>query len=384
MQIFKTFFNVSKKYMMSFFIYTGIFLGLTSMMVASQSKSSETTFEASSVDMAIFDHDNSSLSKALSDYLKENNNIIEIDEDINSIKDSLYQREVYYVLIIPNGFEQNVKAGNTDTLDTYKIDSQASVFLDGLINKYVSVFASICNTDLPEKDIINTTNETVSTEVQVDMLSKNSPEFSEVHFFYVFMPYILISVIVMTISQVLIVFNKPVIKKRMLCSCNSNVKMNLMLGLAALVYVALICCAFILYSLVVYSNEMFTDIGAVRIANVIVHSLVSLGFAFLVASLVTKQQFVGMVSNVYGLASSFLCGVFVDRELLGKGVVMFGRLFPASWYVDGESILSNNDSLSSLSNSNSNTLVIGFVVQLLFAGAFFVLGMIAAKYKKKA
>lgn len=370
--------------MMSFFIYTGIFLGLTSMMVASQSKSSETTFEASSVDMAIFDHDNSSLSKALSDYLKENNNIIEIDEDINSIKDSLYQREVYYVLIIPNGFEQNVKAGNTDTLDTYKIDSQASVFLDGLINKYVSVFASICNTDLPEKDIINTTNETVSTEVQVDMLSKNSPEFSEVHFFYVFMPYILISVIVMTISQVLIVFNKPVIKKRMLCSCNSNVKMNLMLGLAALVYVALICCAFILYSLVVYSNEMFTDIGAVRIANVIVHSLVSLGFAFLVASLVTKQQFVGMVSNVYGLASSFLCGVFVDRELLGKGVVMFGRLFPASWYVDVESILSNNDSLSSLSNSNSNTLVIGFVVQLLFAGAFFVLGMIAAKYKKKA
>ena len=53
------------------------------------------------------------------------------------------------MLIIPNGFEQNVKAGNTDTLDTYKIDSQASVFLDGLINKNVSVLASICNTDLP-------------------------------------------------------------------------------------------------------------------------------------------------------------------------------------------------------------------------------------------
>lgn len=384
MQIFKTFFYVSKKYMMSFFIYTGIFLGITSMMVASQSKSSETTFEASSVDMAIFDHDNSSLSKALSDYLKENNNIIEIDEEINNIKDSLYRREVYYVLIIPKGFEENVKAGKTDTLDTYKIDSQASVFLDSLINKYVSVFASLCGTDLPEKDIINSTNETVSTEVKVDMLKKNTSDFSEIHFFYTFMPYILISVIVSTISQVLIVFNKPVIKKRMLCSCNSNVKINLMLGLASLVYVALICFAFIAYSFVNYSDDMFTNIGAVRIANVTVHSLVSLGFAFLVASLVTKQQFVGMVSNIYGLASSFLCGVFVDRELLGKGVVMFGRLFPASWYVDIESILSNNESLSTLTSSNIDTMVIGFVVQLLFAGAFFVLGMVAAKYKKKS
>ena len=83
-----------------------------------------------------------------------------------------------------------------------------------------------------------------------------------------------------------------------------------------------------------------------------------------------------MFVNGIGLGSSFLCGVFVPREYLGKGVTAMGRIFPAHWYVNVE------EAVSRLSNSVTNDLIIGYLVQLLFAVAFMVLALVVGSRRK--
>ena len=104
MQVYKVFFQILNKQKGQIFIYLGFFLGFALSLSSQEGKSTEVAFEASSYQFAVFDEDNSVVSKALVQYLETDNEKVTIADSNESIQDELYNLNVYSVLRKPKGF----------------------------------------------------------------------------------------------------------------------------------------------------------------------------------------------------------------------------------------------------------------------------------------
>lgn len=89
MQIYKTFVKIALRCISYGFIYIGIFLGVSINISYSQNKDSAFSFEASKIDIAVIDRDNSSLSKKLYSYLDEKHKIKSMDDDKDNWMDEI-------------------------------------------------------------------------------------------------------------------------------------------------------------------------------------------------------------------------------------------------------------------------------------------------------
>jgi len=84
-----------------------------------------------------------------------------------------------------------------------------------------------------------------------------------------------------------------------------------------------------------------------------------------------------MFSNVFGLSSSFLCGIFVPREFLSDSVAAFGRFLPAYWYINVE------DALCNFSPEAYSTITTGYLVQVLYGVAVLVIALVIGQYQRR-
>ena len=73
MQVFKLYFKILNKNKGQIFMYVGIFMGiLFGFILPNADKNSPKDFSESTTKYAIFDYDNSELSKGIAEYLEEN------------------------------------------------------------------------------------------------------------------------------------------------------------------------------------------------------------------------------------------------------------------------------------------------------------------------
>ena len=80
MQVFKTFFKIAYKRIGSIIIYFILFTVLA-LLFANTSSSDTGAFESTKIDISIIDEDKSTASKALTDYLDKNHNLVEIENE---------------------------------------------------------------------------------------------------------------------------------------------------------------------------------------------------------------------------------------------------------------------------------------------------------------
>lgn len=385
MQTFKTYFLISKKYLTGFFIYVPIFLAIMMVLINQQSESTNTAFSASKIKIAIFDHDDSTLSKALTSYLEEHHTRVKMSEDMDSIKDNVYQRSVDYILIIPEGYESGIQ--NTTAfqeMTTYMIpNSRFAAFADSQIEKFMKIYDAYLAAGMENSEAVSATVNTMETETDTHMQSKEQEEISYVNVFYIYLTYILISIIPLCITPILMLFNEKKIKSRLAVSCVSSLQNNLQLALASLIYTLAITASFIIFSFILFKENRTMDMELLRITNVVLYSMICLAFTFFLAACLSKQTIVSSIVNLVGLGQSFICGVFVDRALMSSVVLAFGRIFPAYWYVNVEMELAKYTSADAISNTSSHTILYGFIVEGLFAIALFTMGMVVNKNKKR-
>ena len=115
--------------------------------------------------------------------------------------------------------------------------------------------------------------------------------------------------------------------------------------------------------------------------NSFLMTLVALSLSFLIGTLVHSEEALSPVVNVVSLGMSFLCGVFVDLEILGKGVRTFAQFLPAYWYEVATGLLANNSSLSSAQQASLYTC---YGMQVLFAAAILGVAMVISRLRQSA
>ena len=388
MQVFKTYFKIAKKHSGAILIYTAIFIGLLNIFVSQQKDNNDQKFESSKVKIALFDHDESLLSKSLVEFLSDHHTVVKTSEELDNIRDMIYQRSIEYVLIIPKGFEDsllNPASSATDglSLSTYRIPgSTAAMFVDSQVNRFINIDTTYRTAGFDAATAKEKTIETLRHETDINLNQSEKKTVPVVHIFYSYLSYILISIITLCISPIIIVFNQEEISNRTNLSSTGIVKRNFSLASASFLFAIVIFAVFIAISFMMFSSDMTTGIGTMRIFNAFLHTLAALSFAFLLSTFVTSSDLLAFISNFVGLAGGFLCGIFIERSLLGKTVINIGKVFVAHWYINVENELTKYGSFSGITDASFRTISYGLIIQLLFTAVFFALGMVISKSKR--
>lgn len=380
MQIYKTFVKIALRCITYGFIYIGIFLGVSINISYSQNKDSAFSFEASKIDIAVIDRDNSGLSKELYSFLDEKHKIKSMSDDRDNWMDEIFAHTVEYVVVIEKGFEEQTLKGNSkEYLTSYSApDSRSAYLVSSQLESWMQNL-SVCLDAGYGLDAASAKALEIS-EMSADVSyldDQNTEQATALSVFFHFIPYILLCVLINSLGPVLIIWNRPEIKARTAVSgVSSRARSWAIIGSVAtysLIVMGIVTGA----SAIFYKKDFFTESTLYHVLNSVCFLFVAIATTFLVAQLSRKVTTLSIWSNLLGLSTSFLCGVFVSRSILPDNVVAFSKCLPTYWYINvADELNSFNGSISALAKQS-------MVIQLLFAAAITAVAFVIIRARRQ-
>lgn len=379
MQTFKLFMTLLKRNLPSVSIYIVIF-GIISVLITSSNQSSEAQlYQDKEIPFTVIDQDNSELSKHLCDYLAEKNEYIESDGELKDLQMDMYYREIYYVLMIPEGFEADVKAGAEPTLQNYKIkDSAMGYYMDLAVESYMTNLRAGMAAGMELSEAMKATEEVLKTTVEVSMQQEQVVKTdSAMQGYFQTLPYILLAMLTSALGNILISMNKDKVRLRANCSSASISKRNLQVALGTGLFGLAIWVLFEVIAVVLYANKESGITFLLTGMNTLCFVLMSVALSVMVGFMAKSENVLSAVTIIISLGASFLGGVFVPLSILGDSILKIAKFLPTYWYVTANSAI-----VKVTEFSEADTAFVGMGIQLLFAAAFFTIAMVASKKQK--
>lgn len=361
-------------------MYLAIFFALSVMVSVQGANQAEDKFMADTYDFAVFDEDDSEISRGLVQYLSEKNEKITIEDDVEAIQDEVYNRNVNCVMRIPKGFEEAVKAGKAEKMleITAVPGTMYGQVFEGHVNGYVQALNNYLTGGFSLEDSMEKTRQTLQEEAEVKLAGKKAEgTHSKMYYFFNYVPYIFIAICVTAIGPILLVFHKKEVRERIASSAYPEGRINLEVYLGMVttgVGLFLVHCCMVL---VLVKTDLLTFRGLLFAVNEITMLITCLGITFLVGQIVKLESALSMAANVIGLGICFLGGVFVPLEMLGDNIIKAAHFLPSYWYIRGCGMIdgfATGDSLVPLFQF--------WGIQLLFAAAFICIGAAYNKVKR--
>ena len=138
MTVFKGYMKILKKNIGLVIIYLVIFFSVAMALQAAASKEHLEDFEKARVDIAVADNDQSTLSHALTDYLKTIHNVSEISSDPSVMQEELFYRNAEYIVQIPKDFYKTCIVQGNPISVTKVPGSYSSFYVDQQINAWLN------------------------------------------------------------------------------------------------------------------------------------------------------------------------------------------------------------------------------------------------------
>ncbi len=377
MQVFKLFFKIAKTKWLATLIFLGIFLLILNFTNVGGGAQSFTT---SKMALTVYDHDNTDASKKLCEYLKKNNEIVEIENDKDKLIDALYITSTNYVIDISQGYSERLAKGETDELFTtrYLHDSYTNKLADSTLNDYVGTVKAYLAGGMELSKAIDAAEKAldIKTDVTFETFDEDNTV-SKAASFFNYMPYALLSIIVSVLCPVIIAMNKKEVGFRTKCSSIKFSAVTSQTIAASGILVAVIW-VFLMILGIGKNGGMFSGNMWYAVLNTVAFTLICVAIALLFAELGISDNVQAFATQVIGLGMAFLCGMFVPQEMLSSGVLAAARFLPAYWYVKA------NDMVCGMSTDSfkSSTVLMCIGIQVLFAAAIFAVSLIVKKQKK--
>lgn len=378
MQVFKVFFQILFKQKGQIFMYLGIFFGIA-LLTSSQGQDTENmSFEPSSYQFAVFDEDQSVVSKGLIHYLEKDNERVEIKDSKESIQDELYNRNIYCVLRIPKRFGESLRdGGKIQKIDISSVPGTIyKQTFESLASQYITILRGCLMGGYTDEEAVKRVQEIAKKEISVKVKESGSTEHSYLYFFFAYVPYILLSLCIVGIAPVLVVFHKKDVRDRILCASYSLTKTNRELILGTLAAGLVFGILFFICAIIGSGGDVLSMKGLLFGLNTFAFLFVALSIVFLMGQLLKKTSSISMASNVCALGMSFLTGVFVPLEYLGDGIISLAHFLPSYWYILGVRLID-----SGLEKGGFSQLCEYMGIQLLFAVAIIAVGLAYSKAK---
>lgn len=379
MQVYKAFFKIIKKNIPELLIYIGIFLFFAVFLSSSGSDAQNTGFTAAKSNIVFINNDNNTkLTEGLKNYLSKNAYIVDMADDEQQLQDALFFREIEYFIRVPEGFTDRLLDGKDMELQKTTVpDSITGIYIDTMVNKYLNTAKIYINNldNSSEEQIVNYIEKDLAKETKVRLNNANnqSPNNQNYVFYFNYLAYSLFAVLILGVCAVMLVFNNSNLKRRNLCSPVKIRNINLQLVLGNLSFALVTWFIMIAASLVIYKEFMFSLNGLLLLLNSFIFTLAALSISFLIANVVKSRGAMSAAANVVALGSSFISGVFVPQELLGKTVLNIASFTPTYWYIKA------NNSIANIVNFNMENLmpiISSMLIVLVFAVAILAVALV--------
>ena len=352
MQVFKAFMKVLRKRIIYALMYIGIFLGIAIPMALNSQNtgSAKEMFNKTkrNISVCIYDEDDTPESRAFADYLAGKYKIKDIKNDDEVIMDSLYYSSVDRFITINKGFSEKLANGETEGIidSKHMHESYDSMLLEQDLNAYFSAASAYIAGGDDALTASEKASEALMTDAEVNVLSftdEGSADYpSDFSEYYRYMAYILIAAVIGTLCPVLMAMNKKELRFRTNCSCLGLTSYSKQILLGSGVFVMGVWLVFVIAGMVLYGG-IYQGRAWLAVLNSFIYAMVSAAITVFISTFCTNMNVVNFVNQIISLGMSFFCGVFVEQELLGKGVLAAARFMPAFWYIKANAVLDGTE-----------------------------------------
>ena len=379
MIVFNTFFKVVKKYIGVIILYTVMLIAFGSINYATNSE--DMTFSNRLPDILIINNDEEvGLTKNLINYLKENTNVVDIENDEEKINDAIFYREVNYVIYIPKNYRVDTLNRINPTLDIKSANDYDSAYTSMLLTRYLNVQNTYLKYTNNENELINSINNNLSYKTNIEIASKlDTSKLTKTSRFFNFASYSIMAVIIYIICLVISSFNKDVVKKRTIISSMNYKKYNKYILLSSFLYSSIIWLLYVILSFIIIGSSMFSLRGLIYILNTFIFSFVVLTLALLISNLIKSKGAISGIVNVVALGQAFLCGAFIPSEFLGENIIKYSKILPAYWYNNSNDLLSTIEVINIV---NLKSILLNMITLVIFAIIFIVINNVVSKHRQ--
>ena len=374
MQVFKVFLKVLRKNLPTAMIYVAVFLAVAIGVTMAGDPSEK--FTAVKMNICIFDEDDTPESRALTELLTQGNKRVYLDNNTESITDALYYETANMVITINKGFAEKLAAGETDGLFSTKSmhTSYSVVNMKQSLTQYVSTVSAYMAAGKDFSSAAEAAKQSLSEKVQVTLVSEKEGASSDFVNYFRYLPYILISVMINSLCPTIMAMNKRDVRYRTNCSSVKASSVTLQTFLGSAVFVLAIWLLFNIVSLFICGNA-YNGVGWLALLNSLIFAVISAIIAILVASLNVSINVVNLITQVIGLGMSFLCGVFVEMDMLDEKVQAAARFLPAYWYVRANNMIGGGEKFI------GSDVALFLLIETGFAVALFVITLLIRRMK---
>lgn len=386
MQVFKVYFKILKKQMVSILIYGALFLGITIMMMGSLIKENTKQFNLEKTRVLVVNNDgqNSFLDGFLK-YMEKYVTFEEVENTEEARSDALFYRKVLYIMTIPEGFTKAFLSGEKVSMQKQTIpDSTESLSVDNAINNYFNAatiyrkYSKELNSDelntYVEQSLDKVSKVSFDVVQENDLVASNS--FNNTYFNY--LGYIIIICFIIGVSTVMLSFHSVDIRRRLHAAPVTERSTNIQLILANFAFVM---CYLLVFLIAGYLCNPYRRVNTNLVLywiNAFFFALTALSLSYLVGISVKSKKAIAAISTALSLSLAFLSGVFVPQEFLGATVLKVASFTPSYWFVRA-----NNAILGLTSFKWDNVAgIFGYMaIQIGFAAAILAIALVVNKRK---
>ncbi|MBQ8965482.1 ABC transporter permease [Ruminococcus sp.] len=375
MQLFKLFMRILKKKLPLAMVYVVVFMLLC--VAFSANGDNEGSFEESKVSVVITDNDNTPESKALTDYIASRQKVVETKIPV---KDALFYNQISFSLTINEGYAHRLAGGDTEALFTqeYVHESYGAAYMTSFLDEYVSCIRAAMLSGEDTLTAAGSAASAMDTAAEVEMLSSDAGKLTGLlsgHGFFRYLPYVILSVMMMSLSSVLISINSKEVRYRTNCSSVSPTSYVMQLLGGSVEFMLGVWLLFMVLGAVLEGG--FSGRGWLQVLNSFVFSIVATLIAAMISLLLRSAQAVTLISNVVGLAMSFISGVFVPQSIMNSSVLAVGKFMPMYWYTKA------NEMIVGTEVYHTNEYVQCLLIQAGFAAALAAVTLVIFRLKMK-
>ena len=377
MSIFKLFFRIANKQRGAVIIWLCILVSLLAMLVMMMGGDSE-NFENQSADIGIILSDTSEEAKAFCDFLESRHNVTFYGKsDAERLKNILYYTVETAVIEIPADFSARLKSGESENLYTLSyihelsgkqlVKSDADEFLK-LTGVYMeSGYSPLEAENCAKSDLEKGVKASIYQSLDKDVTTNNCKVF------FLYVVFGITTLYIVSLSNILVTINSKEVSQRISASSVKTSARYLQIIISSAVLVLSMWLLIMLFGIIL-NGAVFRGFEWLYVINSLAYTLMMTALAVLISLFGFSQNVQNFIANILSLGMSFICGVFVDLEILGEGVRSIARLLPMYWYVENVHLVSD------IGAANSD-YYLNLSVQLLF-GVFFIalsLALVAVK-----
>ncbi|SDB20455.1 ABC-2 type transport system permease protein [Pseudobutyrivibrio sp. YE44] len=384
MSVFNAIIKSLKANITTIVVYLTIFTVFGNMQARATASTQEDAFEEVTVKVAVTDKDNSALSKALVNYLEETQEVVDPKTDDPQVMNDNVRFLIYeYALIIPEGFEEDIKAGKTENALSYIAPGTtlSQYLLTEKLNDYLEDIVIYLNSGYSEDEAIALTHDQMVklNDTQATLIDKSAKNHRSFYTgMFTFNGYTLLMLLCICCACTLTFMKDRDVSNRISVSGMHFFTRNAA-TISAVFFIGAAITGVVIIVIALMSRQYANDKLFYYALDTFSLMFVGLGMSYFICSLTSNENLINMVANMLVLSMSFLCGVFVDTQYLSASIVKAAHFMPLYWYTTAIKFINDTPTNSIICKKFGTYLFI----EILFALAFFTAGMIISRKKEQ-